>query len=140
MTQIKRLKTQAADAIEGIDSLMKSLRVSQQMYQDSSTIYPPNLDRMIDEVGRDFSCLTRRWRLLITRLDDIEKQGDYNADIMARAIGDFRDIRMLYIQGLAKVDEILFEFQAIDDVDRALFQESDFLEDFGPSDDEELYE
>lgn len=119
---------------------MKSLRVSQQTYQDSSTIYPPNLDRMIDEVGRDFSCLTRRWRLLITRLDEIEEQGDYSADIMAWAIGDFIDIRMLYIQGIAKVDEILFEFQAIDDVDRSLFQESDFLEDFSPSDDEELYE
>ena len=126
-----RLQKQTVNAMEGIDDTVRSLRQSQKIYKDCSTIYPPRLDDMISEFCRDASCCRRRWELLHKKLDTPLTDEDHE-----RIIDDFRDIRTLYIQAIPKLDDILYEFQGIDDVDRALFGDSEFLDSFGCQDDD----
>ena len=126
-----KLEKQTKSAIEGLDDMLRSIGVSQSMYRASATIYPPRLDQMISEFRRDAKCCMRRWELLSSRFDTAAE------DLSEQIIDDFRDIRQLYIQVIKKLDDILFEFRGIDDVDRALSNNSDSLDAFGYDDDNE---
>jgi hypothetical protein len=131
MNNRSKLQKQSASAITGLDEITRSIKTSQTIYKESSTVYPPRLDDMISEFCRDARCCRRRWELLSARLDS-----QIEASECEQIIDDFRDIRQLYIQVIEKLDDILFEFQGIDDVDRALFGDSEFLDAFGEQDDD----
>lgn len=136
--EIEIIKTLINKMISSTRSLLEELENSRFHYKETAIIYPSQLDEKVDEVCRDYLCIIRRLNIAIKELDELGDINIYKNE--SRLIGHIKEIGFQIQVNTKKMDNIIYEFKSIDDIDRSLLDNSDSFKDTDDLDDGIHYE